>query len=46
MRVATGGPVQSTGNTGLTKEQFSKMTLTQQSELYRTNPDLYTQLTT
>lgn len=31
--------------TGLTKEQFRKMTLAQQSEIYRTNPELYKQLT-
>ena len=31
--------------TGLTKETFKKMSLAQQSEIYRTNPDLYKQLT-
>ena len=31
--------------TGITKEQFRKMTLAQQSEIYRTNPELYKQLT-
>lgn len=31
--------------TGLTKEEFQKMTIGQQSELYRTNPELYKQLT-
>ena len=31
--------------TGLTKEAFKKMTLAQQSEIYRTNPELYKQLT-
>lgn len=31
--------------TGLTKESFNKMTLAQQSEIYRTNPELYNQLT-
>lgn len=30
--------------TGLTKEQFSKMSIAQQSELYRTNPTLYKEL--
>ena len=31
--------------TGVTKEAFKKMTLAQQSEIYRTNPELYKQLT-
>ena len=31
--------------TGLTKETFKKMSLAQQSEIYRTNPELYKQLT-
>ena len=31
--------------TGLTKEAFKKMSLAQQSEIYRTNPGLYKQLT-
>ena len=31
--------------TGLTKEAFKKMSLAQQSEIYRTNPELYKQLT-
>lgn len=31
--------------TGLTKEEFKKMTLQQQAEIYRTNPELYKQLT-
>lgn len=30
--------------TGLTKEEFRKMTINQQSELYRTNPELYKQM--
>lgn len=29
----------------ITKEKFAAMSLTEQAELYRTNPDLYTQLT-
>jgi len=29
----------------ITKEKFAQMTLTEQAELYRTNPDLYNQLT-
>ena len=32
--------------TGLTKEEFSKMNLAQQAEIYRTNPSLYKELTT
>ena len=31
--------------TGLTREEFSKMSLAQQAELYRTNPALYKELT-
>lgn len=30
--------------TGLTKEEFNKMTIAQQAELYRTNPELYKSL--
>lgn len=29
---------------GMTKEQFSKLSLAQQSEIYRTNPELYKQM--
>ena len=32
--------------TGMTKEEFQKMNLSQQAELYRTNPTLYKELTT
>lgn len=39
-------PQASSTETGaITKEQFSKMSLAQQSQLYRDNPDLYNQLT-
>ena len=31
--------------TGLTKEEFKKMNLAQQAELYKTNPTLYKELT-
>jgi hypothetical protein len=31
--------------TGLTKEEFRKMSVAQQTEIYRTNPELYKQLT-
>lgn len=31
--------------TGLTSEEFKKMSLSQQAEIYRTNPELYKQLT-
>jgi len=31
---------------GMTKEQFKKLTLAQQSEIYRTNPELYKQMVT
>lgn len=38
-------PQASTNETGaITKEQFSKMTLAQQSQLYRENPELYNSL--
>lgn len=32
--------------TGITKEEFQKMNLSQQAELYKTNPTLYKELTT
>lgn len=39
-------PQAETANNGqITKEQFSKMSLAQQSELYRNNPELYSALT-
>ena len=31
--------------TGMTKEEFRKLTVAQQSELFRTNPELYRQMT-
>lgn len=34
-----------TANGGITKEAFKKMSLAQQSELYRTDPELYSALT-
>ena len=41
-RMASPAPRGSNGTqTGLTKEGFKKMTLAQQAELYRTNPELY-----
>lgn len=44
-RLASPAPKGSNGKqTGLTKEQFRKMTLSQQAELYRTNPELYKQM--
>jgi hypothetical protein len=30
---------------GMTREEFRKLSLAQQSEIYRTNPELYKQLT-
>lgn len=45
-RIATGSPQASTGsNHSVTKEEFRKMNLTQQSHLYKTNPELYKALT-
>lgn len=29
----------------MTKEQFAKLTVSQQAELYKTNPELYKQMT-
>lgn len=45
-KIASPVPKGSTAKqTGLTKEEFKKMSVAQQSELYRTNPELYKQLT-
>ena len=45
-RIATGKPSASTGNNqSMTKEEFRKMNLAQQSHLYKTNPELYKALT-
>lgn len=41
-------PTPKTGNvlqTGLTREQFMKMSAAQQADLYKTNPELYRQMT-
>lgn len=45
-KIATGTPkgATSTKQTGLTKEQFKKMSVSQQSELYSTNPQLFKEL--
>lgn len=44
-RIGTGTPKGgAVKQTGITKEQFKKMTLAQQSELYKTNPTLYKEL--
>lgn len=46
VRIAQPAPKGSNvSQTGLTKEAFKKMSLAQQSEIYRTNPELYKQLT-
>lgn len=45
-RIATGSPRTGSGNNqAITAEQFKKMNLAQQAELYRTQPELYAQLT-
>ena len=45
-RLGGNTPQASTNETGaITKEQFSKMSLVQQSQLYKENPELYSQLT-
>lgn len=44
-KLGRNAPQASTNETGaITKEQFSKMTLAQQSQLYRDNPELYNSL--
>jgi hypothetical protein len=45
-RLASSGKPGSKANTqtGLTKEEFKKMSISQQAELYRTNPELYKQM--
>lgn len=43
-KLATGAPNKSNVKEGLSREDFKKMTLQQQSELYRTQPDVYKQL--
>ena len=45
-RLAQPAPKGSTATqTGLTKEQFKKLSISQQAELYKTNPELYKTLT-
>lgn len=45
-RIATGKPNAATNNNqSVTKEEFRKMNLAQQSHLYQTNPELYKALT-
>lgn len=44
-RISTGTPKgNTTKQTGLTREDFKKMSIAQQSELYNTNPTLYKEL--
>lgn len=43
-RVSTGAPKADAGKLGMSKDEFKKMTLAQQSELFRTNPELYNAL--
>ena len=45
-RLASSGKPGSKANTqtGMTKEEFRKMSVSQQAELYRTNPELYKQM--
>lgn len=46
-RIASPAPKTGTvKQTGLTREEFKKLSLAQQAEIYRTNPELYKQLTT
>lgn len=43
-KLATGAPNRSNVKEGLSKEDFKKMSLQQQAELYKTQPDVYKQL--
>lgn len=44
-RLAGNAPKASVKTEGITREEFNKMTLAQQTALYRENPELYNQLT-
>ena len=45
-RIATGSPKTGAGNNqAITAEQFKKMNLMQQAELFKTQPELYKNLT-
>lgn len=44
-RIATGSPKSGATNHGITAEQFKKMNLKQQADLYKTQPELYKALT-
>lgn len=45
-RISTGAPKMGTGTTqAITAEQWKKMNVQQQAEVFRTNPELYRQLT-
>ena len=44
-RLAQPAPKTATATGGIDKESFKKMTLSQQAELYKSNPQLYKQLT-
>lgn len=45
-RLATGTPIKTENNSGeITVEQFKKMNLQQQAQLYKDNPELYKKLT-
>jgi hypothetical protein len=43
-KIGTGAPKAKTGSTGITKEEFKKMSLAAQAELYHTNKALYDEL--
>ena len=46
-KIATPTPkTGTTKQTGMTREEFKKLNLSQQAEIYRTNPELYKQMTT
>lgn len=44
-RIATGAPKAKNSNGAISKEEFKKMNLAQQANLFKTNPELYKQLT-
>ena len=46
-KIATPTPkTGTTKQTGMTRDEFKKLTIAQQAEIYRTNPELYKQMTT
>jgi hypothetical protein len=45
-KIASPAPKNGTAKqTGMSKEEFKKLSVAQQTEIYRTNPELYKQMT-